>query len=167
MNPAAEKLAGAQGAAEQSVAPIAQLTLPAAISVNEAWHNTPRGRARTKLYRDWLGHAGWRLREQRPPSFTGPVLVLIGVERANLRADIDNRIKPTLDLLVEHGVLADDRQVIGVAAAWSPQRDSLMRVAIIPAADLAVRFHLASDRLHGGWFISEPSEEEGPSCPST
>jgi Holliday junction resolvase RusA-like endonuclease len=140
--------------------PIVQLTLPAPPSANALFRNTATGRVRTELYDQWLSHAGWRLRAQRPRLVAGPVVILIGVERTNALADIDNRIKPTLDLLVKQHVIEDDRFVIGVAAAWSPSRDGLMRVAIIPAANIAVRFQLA-DPGHGGWFLEGPSTEEG------
>src|SRR5579863_1065270 len=71
---------------------LVQLVLPAPPSANALFRNTKNGRVRTKLYEDWLGHAGWRLKAQRPPSLIGPVLILLGVERTNNLADIDNRI---------------------------------------------------------------------------
>lgn len=170
MSAAAQPIPGAvsgggtrEAGAVASIAPaIVTLTLPAPPSANALFSNKPgQGRHRTKLYDDWLGHAGWRLRLQKPASLTGPVLVLVGVERTSAFADIDNRLKPTLDLLVKHRVIEDDRFVIGIAAAWSPARDSLMRLAIVPAANLGVRFHLADDGAHGGWFLQAPLPEEG------
>lgn len=151
-------VASAEGAA--AVAPsITALLLPSPPSANALFKNVrDRGRVKTELYGQWMSEAGWRLRLQRPAPVHGAVVVLIGVERTNSRADIDNRIKPTLDLLVAHKLIDDDSKVIGVAAAWSPARDSLMRVAIIPAADMVVRFQLA-DPAHGGWFLDAPIEE--------
>jgi len=131
------------------------LTLPAPPSANALFRDNPRGgRIKTKLYKDWMSHAGWRLREQCPLSMRGAVIVIIGVERSNDRADIDNRIKPTLDLLVSEGVIRDDSDVVGVAAAWSPTRDKLMRVAIVPAQNLSLDFHVTDGR-HGSWILSD------------
>lgn len=60
-------------------------------------------------YAKWQREAGWTLQAQRPPKFTVPVT--IGIELCpthNRRFDLDNRNKAVLDLLVTHGVIADD-----------------------------------------------------------
>lgn len=141
---------------------IVNLTLPAPPSVNASYVNVAgKGRVRSKLYDDWRGHAGWRLKAQKPRHVAGPVVVMIGIERSNQLADIDNRIKASLDLLVEHQVIKDDRFVIGLTAAWSPGADALMRILIIPAGDISARFQLAEDGKHGGWFLDLPQPTEG------
>ena len=72
------------------------------------------GRSKSGEYRRWLTEAGWSIKIQVPgfvaPLFRGPVCIVIdcGLDR---HSDIDNRIKPTLDLLVRQGVLADDAWV--------------------------------------------------------
>lgn len=137
------------------------LTLPAPPSANALFRNVPgKGRVRAPIYDTWLANAGWKLKAQNPAPVRGPVLILIGIERTSALADIDNRVKPALDLLVKHGVIDDDKHVIGIAAAWNPARDGLMRIAIIPAAETGVRFHLAPDGAHGGWFLDAPIIEE-------
>jgi Holliday junction resolvase RusA-like endonuclease len=136
------------------------LELPAPPSANHAWINRARGgRARSAAYVDWEYQAGWKLRAQRPARVAGPVVVLIGVERHSLSADIDNRIKLSLDLLVRHQVIVDDKHVIGLAAAWNPPGCQLVRLAIAPARNaMTVTFHLADDKgAYGGWFLSAPS----------
>ncbi len=146
------------------------LELPKPPSVNAMFRNVRRrkgekgpGRVETKLYRDWQGHAAWRLREQRPTPVRGTVLVVFNIERTSDFADVDNCVKATLDFLVEAEIIDDDRFVSGIAVAWSPPRDALMRIAIVPAADLHLQFHLASDRRTGGWFMSAAQSEEEPS----
>lgn len=142
---------------------ITTLTVPAPPSVNAMFRNVPgKGRVRTKLYDDWLGHADWRLKAQKPQPVHGAVLVIVGIERSSASADVDNRIKALFDLLVKHQVIDDDKHIVGFAAAWSPERDRLARIAIIPAADLNVQFHLANDRAHGGWFLQAPDHELEP-----
>jgi Holliday junction resolvase RusA-like endonuclease len=163
MNPGAvsgERACAAGG--EQSSSAIVTLTLPAPPSANALFQNVKgKGRCRTKLYDDWIGHAGWKLREQEPPHVLGHVVIIFGIERTSSFADIDNRLKAALDLLVKHQVIQDDRFVTAIAIAWNPPRDRLMRLLITPAADLAVRFQLASDGATGGWFLDAPSQAEG------
>lgn len=139
------------------------LELPTPPSVNAMYRNAAgKGRVDTQLYKDWKGHAGWRLRLQKPETITGPVLILVNIERTSDLADVDNRIKALFDLLVTHGVIVDDRFVLGFTAAWAPSRDGLARLAIMPAANLTVQFQLAPDGRTGGWFIPAPQLEQEP-----
>jgi crossover junction endodeoxyribonuclease RusA len=160
---AAEAVGVCAGDGQGCLSPITTLVLPTPPSVNAMFRNVPgKGRARTKLYEDWLGHAGWRLRAQRPAKVAGPVLILVGIERTSLSADVDNRIKALFDLLVAHNVIDNDKHIVGFAAAWSPDRDRLARLAIVPAGNLTAQFHLASDGAHGGWFLQAPQSEQEP-----
>jgi Holliday junction resolvase RusA-like endonuclease len=153
------------GASSPHQAPaVTFLELPAPPSTNALFRNRKGGgRVETEAYRDWKGHAGWRLREQRPRSVRGPVLVVFNIERTSEFADVDNRLKATLDLLVRHDVIDDDRHVSGIAVAWAPPANALMRIAIMPAGDLTLDFRLASDGRTGGWSFPAPQSEEEPS----
>ena len=136
------------------------LTLPTPPSVNNCFRNLPgKGRVKSADYIDWIGHAGWTLREQKPGRVGGYVVVSIAVERESATADLDNRIKAILDLIVKHDVIDDDRFVVGLCAAWSPPSSKLCRVMILPAASYDFQFQLASEGAHGGWFISAPQPE--------
>lgn len=150
------------GAVSPAVPPVTQLVLPSPPSANALFRHA-LGRSApvmTKAYTDWRGHAGWRLRAQRPAPVLGAVIINISVERQSLSADIDNRIKPLLDLLVEHGVIQDDRYVTSVVASWHPGRNAEAHVAIMPAASgLSLRFQLAPDGRNGGWFLDAPTTE--------
>lgn len=151
------------GANVDSVAPPIALTLPMPPSVNELFWNKPgRGRVKTRIYDDWLGHAGWTLRSQKPGRIAGRVIVVMSVERSNANADVDNRIKPILDLLVGQHVIDDDRFVVGLCIAWAPASSKLARVMILPAGNYAFDFHLASDGATGGWFMQAPQLEPEP-----
>lgn len=120
------------------------------------------GRCRTKLYDDWIHEAGWRLRAQRPQKVPGRVMLLLAVERSWDTADIDNRVKALIDLLVKHDVIDDDSNVVGFAAAWAPKRDDDARLLIFPAQSCTVQFQLTADGAHGGWFLlTEASQPEG------
>lgn len=97
----------------------AHVALPVPPSVNRCWRNVRGvGRVRTAHYRAWLDEAGWTLRAQRPPRIDGDVSVSIRAGRPRRRRDLDNTIKPLLDLLVSCGVIVDDSRVTALAAAW-------------------------------------------------
>ena len=60
-------------------------------------------------YRDWLVEAGAAVSGQNPDTFTGPVEVDIALgPPRKYKFDIDNRIKPILDLMVTLGIIEDD-----------------------------------------------------------
>lgn len=138
------------------------LSVPAPPSVNAAYRNTARGRALTQKSVDWKGHAGWVLRQQRPRHVAGEVAVIVNVERGSASADIDNKVKLLLDLLVAHNVIEDDKRVAAVAAAWIPKHSAMAHLAILPAGQLdLLRFHpAASNGACSGWIIPAPFHEE-------
>ncbi|WP_292229389.1 RusA family crossover junction endodeoxyribonuclease [Brevundimonas sp.] len=152
-----------QGGAARAAPPCTTLTIPAPPSVNGLFANSKRGRFKTPAYKAWIAEAAWTIREQYPDPVAGRVVVIIGVERASLMADIDNRCKAVLDLLVKAKVIDDDRWVTGIALAWLPQgrrRTAQCRIAIMPAIPLDISFHPSPDGATGGWFINAPEGEE-------
>lgn len=78
-----------------------------------------RGRVRSERYRTWLSAAGWDVLRAKAKRNDGPVRVTILVRKGNRRADVDNRAKACLDLLVKQGVLIDDSQVQSLTVEWS------------------------------------------------
>lgn len=89
------------------------LTLPP--TANQLWIQRGRKRIITPEYRTWRLVAGGQIKLQLSPLKTtnriaAPIGVDIGVP-IKMRGDIDNRIKPLLDLLVEHAIMDDDRHV--------------------------------------------------------
>ena len=143
------------------------LTIPAPPSVNKLFKSLmprggkPGGRAKTKDYKDWLAEAGWMVREQMVDAVPGRVIVTISVERESLLADIDNRCKAILDLLVACKVIEDDRWVVGLAACWAPRGNARVpraRIAIMPAVSHRLEFHPSADGATGGWFLNAPGE---------
>jgi Holliday junction resolvase RusA-like endonuclease len=159
-----------EGAAALSPEGLIMLQLPTPPSANGAWVNLRRGgRAKSKAYCDWESAAGWKLRAQRPPCLNGPAIVMIGVDRHSAAADIDNRIKLLLDLLVTHQVLKDDKHVTSVVASWNPPGNQLARVMILPPTDgLTLTFHSADPTgATGGWILTAPDNlQKGPAWPS-
>jgi Holliday junction resolvase RusA-like endonuclease len=151
---------GQGGGAVQAAPPPIILTVPLPPSVNRMFRDSSKGRAKSKAYQDWLGHAGWVLRLQRPGSIHGRVLVIVSAEQAGAGSDIDNRIKALFDLLVAHKVIDDDSMIVGFCAAWAPACNRQARVMIIPAAPMDIKFMLAGDGAHGGFFLQAPEEDQ-------
>lgn len=79
-------------------------------SLNNAFLNVPgKGRVRSKAYKAWADESGWMVKARKNGTIDIPVSVLIELSPKTKRAyDIDNRIKPALDLLVSCGVIQDD-----------------------------------------------------------
>lgn len=93
-----------------------KIVLPVPPSANNAYFNLPRGgRAPSTELRSWRKEALAMVMLARPEPIAGPYAVTICLPD-KLRGDIDNRIKPTLDLLVSAGVTGDDKWLRSVTA---------------------------------------------------
>lgn len=97
-----------------------ELTLPVPVSVNQMYLNLAgRGRVKTSAYKSWiktadiLSHLQWR--KAGEPHFGAGFKVTIFLPM-NMRGDVDNRIKPILDLLVRRKITVDDRKAHEVRA---------------------------------------------------
>lgn len=90
------------------------IALPMPPSVNalfvQSRMGSRRGRAPSPQYVKWEREAGQALERQPWPECAPPYAVTIAVN-IDRRGDIDNRVKPILDLLVKHGVIAGDQWV--------------------------------------------------------
>ena len=91
-------------------------------SVNAIWRHTKGGKTyRTSAYMTWLNGETWttsaQLRGQH--RFTGPVYITLAMRRPRSNADLDNRIKGTLDLLQSIEAIDNDKNVHGVNAFWT------------------------------------------------
>jgi hypothetical protein len=106
-----------------------RIELPLPISLNNAYANRkpfgamgPKtfrgGRYPTKAHLAWKEAAAWELALSRPPKFTGPYTFQILVPM-KMRGDASNRIKLAEDLLVQHGVTADDSKATDSRATRS------------------------------------------------
>lgn len=88
----------------------ARFTCPIAPSVNNLFINRTNGRSRGALYRRWQKDAGWAVKLQAPKPIKGIVAILIEAP-LHRRRDVDNAIKPTLDLLVSLGLIDNDNWI--------------------------------------------------------
>lgn len=98
-------------------APAFTATIPTPPSTNNLFANGKHGRFKSKKYEAWIVEAGKELLAQKPQHFAGRVEVQLQVPR-NLRRDLDNHWKASLDLLVSHGVIQDDRFIERLYVFW-------------------------------------------------
>ena len=113
--------------------------LPWPPSVNGMWRAVQGRNILSQRYRLWREAAGRALRDQRPKDMMGPVRVAIELAPPDARAfDLDNRVKPLLDLLVANGVITGDdhltvREISVSAAEGFAAHGSGARVTVAPA----------------------------------
>lgn len=137
------------------------MSVPVPPSVNVLYRNVPgRGRVKTKAYGDWFAAAYRDLRQQCWDRVPGKVVVSMKVCRLGPLADLDNRIKATLDLLVKVKLMDDDRHVVGITACWGDDRDGQVTVAVMRAANMDLRFQLSADGGGGSFFINPPEKDK-------
>lgn len=118
------------------------LELPFPPSVNNMFINGKAGKGRflAPRYRAWKTEAGYLARSQSKEHIAGPFAVQINAVRPDKRRrDIDNCIKPIVDLLVSLGFVEDDSEMQTIQASWVSQGPAIW-VAIRPclrwAADI-------------------------------
>ena len=88
-------------------------------SVNNLFLNNVRGgRVKSQAYMRWRARSLVEMMAQRPGRISGPYRVQILAGRPTATSDIDNRIKPILDLLAGQ-ITDDDKNCVGVSAYWS------------------------------------------------
>ena len=116
-----------------------RLELPYPPTLNTAFINIPgRGRVTSGKYKAWTTEALWMVKSQKPTKFSVEVSISIGIVAPDKRPrDIDNLIKPCLDLLVKAGVIQDDnsKYVRKVSAQWLASGPPCV-VLILPYEDI-------------------------------
>src|ERR1051326_2237948 len=86
-----------------------QVEIPMPPSLNNCFPTSKSGhRYPSEDYKAWQESAGYALKAQRPHSITVPCAVTLTMKEPKHRCDLDNRIKPVLDLIVKHSVIPDD-----------------------------------------------------------
>lgn len=149
-----------------------RLQLPAPPSVNKSMLNARTGRVMHPNVRAWRKTCAWMIKAAGQGRIDGRVAVAINVERINAHADIDNRVKLLLDLLVRERVIDDDRHVVAVSAAWSTEArrhaEPTAEIIVLPAppagAPIPFVLYPTAPGVRGGWFIPAPeptSENHG------
>jgi Holliday junction resolvase RusA-like endonuclease len=85
--------------------------LPVPPSVNNLYVNTPNGRRKSLGYRSWLNEAGWKLKLQNIQPLQARSYQISIAAPVNHARDLGNVLKATEDLIVEMGIISDDRWI--------------------------------------------------------
>lgn len=104
----------------EAISPI-YLELPFPPSVNNLFINGKAGKGRfpSPTYRAWKTEASLRAHLSSSQRIEGPFAVQINAVRPDRRRrDIDNLIKPLVDLLVSQGIVTDDSEMQQITATW-------------------------------------------------
>lgn len=150
---------GADPHPSHSPAPSAPVAfhIPAPPSTNALFKNVRgKGRVKTRDYTDWLMTAIAAIRRQKVQKVEGRVNILVGVERHSVQADIDNRLKATLDALVKAEIIEDDNRVSFAGAFWMPPANHMAHVAIHPCQRMTLTFHPSHDGASGALVVDAP-----------
>jgi Holliday junction resolvase RusA-like endonuclease len=133
--------------------------LPIAPSTNHLYANAGKRRIISKNYEKWLEAAGIEVNAQRSmfkahglklPIEENAVVCLFLPYRAT--ADLDNRFKASLDLMVKHNVLKDDNMkvLVNLSATIDLQLDiHRMQVMVATADDMMTGHHTYEETMSG------------------
>lgn len=112
------------------------IQLPFPISVNAMFADGKTRRHKSQRYADWILEAGYALNRQKPKPIKGPIKILYEFQegRDNRRRDAFNLEKGVTDLLVSHGVIEADHDLIlrHGSVTWNREVQGV-RVTITPA----------------------------------
>lgn len=96
------------------------LSLPfAPPSLNNIFVNGRKGRFKSADYKAWQTRACLHLRRQSGWHVPGAIRIRVAFNERDTRADLDNLIKPILDLLMAAGRISDDRNVRKLEAEFT------------------------------------------------
>lgn len=90
------------------------IQLPFPVSVNAMFADGKTRRHKSQRYAEWILEAGYALNRQKPKPIKGPIKILYEFQegRDNRRRDAFNLEKGVTDLLVSHGVIEADHDLI-------------------------------------------------------
>lgn len=96
-----------------------KIYLPTPPSCNMLFRTTGNKRYKTGSYVLWISKGVDCIKQQNIAlKLLKDINIEIYVPRLRINSDIDNRIKPVLDLLVKAKILVDDKYVNSVYAEW-------------------------------------------------
>jgi crossover junction endodeoxyribonuclease RusA len=110
------------------------IEIPYPPSANRLWRYYKSRPVKSNEYRAWLNECSAKIRHDwKHPTIHCPVHVTLSVGVPDKRKrDLDNRIKPRLDLLQLSSVLEDDNLVHSLSAAWNYDLKSKVIIFIKP-----------------------------------
>lgn len=114
-----------------------RLVLPVPPSVNNLYTNSPKGRTRSKKYKDWARDACDAAKTQKSlraaPVPCRVTVSITGGTGFSTQRDIDNCLKPVIDLLKDLGVIANDNVTVvaEVKALYLGRVDDKQAVCVV------------------------------------
>ncbi len=150
---------GEQAGLSSPSRPVCSFTCPLPPSINAAYKNISRGRAKTENYRLWEDMALFSLKSQKIKPVTGYCAIVYGFERRSKSADASNRLKLCEDILVRAGIIEDDRFVTATAISWIPHASELAHISIFPIGPLGLTLMPATDGATAAWVPLHPDQE--------
>lgn len=98
-----------------------EFSVPYPPSVNRIWRQGKGRVHKAKEYTDWIALAAWEIRAQLGPKkvITQPFKLELRVNRPDKRKrDLDNLLKPILDLIAHYGLIENDSLCHWIDARW-------------------------------------------------
>lgn len=96
-------------------------------SANKIWRKGPAGMHLAPAYRAWKAAAGAEVMIARKHiRFVDPVSVMITCKRVHKGRDLDNSIKPILDVLQFGQLLENDNIVESISVWWAREHEEKM-----------------------------------------
>lgn len=87
-------------------------------SLNNLFATAGKIRIKSQDYKDWIAVAGMQVKRQNQWHVPGKTRIYLKFNRRQTGCDLDNLIKPVLDLLVTFGRIEDDKNVIEIGAEF-------------------------------------------------
>lgn len=134
--------------------------IPIPPTVNNLYRSFGKRRVISQKYKAWKGEARAALLGQRPVKVPGRVVIFLQVPPI-ANADIDNRNKAAIDLLVNEGVIDDDKNVASVVCSWGSKDDDCAFIGATPAVAMTARFFPTPDGSGGGWILDDNGDDYG------
>ena len=101
-----------------------EFSVPYPPSANRIWRQGKGRLHKSKEYQDWLALSAWEMRAQLGPKqvITQPFKLELRVNRPDKRKrDLDNLLKPILDLIGHYGLIENDSLCHWIDARWKGQ----------------------------------------------
>lgn len=142
------------------------MILPIPPSVNHCWGHSRFGAYRKPRYKAWLAESAVAADQQAIQAVHGPVRVAVEVipgKGWNIRRDIDNILKATLDFLGNHRLIDGDDcrtlQMLSVSLGM-PETTACLRVTLSPIAN-PVTIHTEAEKRSARVALRRAQKEAG------
>lgn len=98
-----------------------KVRIPYPPSTNRIWRQGNGRVHKSQEYKDWIALSAWEIRAQIGPHpvITEPFKLTVRINRPDRRKrDLDNLLKPILDLLGHYGLIENDSLCHWIDAKW-------------------------------------------------